>query len=244
MEAESPSGTVTFLLAEGRRMIRLSRELTPETFEALLSEYQRLLRRLFEEMGGREVEVSGDSAWAAFPTAKKAALVAVAAQRAVAAHEWPYGLRPAISVGLHSGPAGIGWVGPAAARCSELCDAAEGGQIFMSQETANLLQDEELGELSMRELGEQETRRDSARRARSRARRPDGRGHDLGTPHHLRRPASRNDECFPQARPRRPPGSISRREGTGAAVKAGEKRPSLLSRDDVALALAHLDRLP
>lgn len=60
-------------------MMRLSRELTPDLFEELLSEYQRLLRRLFEEMGGREVEVSGDSALAAFPTAKQAAHAAVAA---------------------------------------------------------------------------------------------------------------------------------------------------------------------
>jgi class 3 adenylate cyclase len=140
-------------------MMRLSRELTPDHFEALLSEYQRLLWGLFEEMGGQEVEVSDDSARAAFPTAKQAALAAVAAQRAVAAHEWPHGLRPAISVGLHSEQAGIDWVGSAEARCSELCDAAEAGQIFMSQETANLLRDEDLGELSIFDLGEQPTRR-------------------------------------------------------------------------------------
>ena len=95
--------------------MRLSRDLTPDLFDALLSEYQRLLRRLFEEMGGREVEVSGDSALAAFPTAKQAARAAVAAQRAVAAQEWPNGLRLAISVGLHSGQVGIGLVGSAAA---------------------------------------------------------------------------------------------------------------------------------
>jgi class 3 adenylate cyclase len=154
--AELPGGTVTFLLTEGRRMMRLSRELTPDLFDALLSEYQRLLRRLFEEIGGRDVEVSGDSALAAFPTAKQAAHAAVAAQRAVAAQEWPNALRLAISVGLHSGQAGIG---TAAARCAELCDAAEGGQIFMSQETANLLQDEDLGGLSIRDLGEQQMRR-------------------------------------------------------------------------------------
>jgi class 3 adenylate cyclase len=47
--------------------------------DALLSEYQRLLRRLFEEMVGREVEVSGDSALAAFPTSKQATHAAVAA---------------------------------------------------------------------------------------------------------------------------------------------------------------------
>jgi class 3 adenylate cyclase len=70
-----------------------------------------------------------------------------------------HGLRPAVSVGLHSGEGGIGWVISAAARCSELCHATEGGQIFISQETAKLLQDEDLGELSIRDLGEQQTRR-------------------------------------------------------------------------------------
>ncbi len=64
-----------------------------------------------------------------------------------------------MSVALHSGEAGIGWVGPAVLRCAELCDAAEGGQIFMSQATASLLEDEDLGELSVGDLGEQETRR-------------------------------------------------------------------------------------
>nr|MDQ3382166.1 hypothetical protein [Actinomycetota bacterium] len=153
------TGTVTIVVAEGRRMMRLSRELTPEHFGALLSDFQRLIRGVFEGMGGREVEVVGDSATAAFPTAKQAALAAAAAQRAVAAHEWPNGPRPAMSVGLHSGEAGIGWVGPAVLRCSELCDAAEGGQIFMSQATAGLLDDEDLGELVLRDLGDQLTRR-------------------------------------------------------------------------------------
>ena len=140
-------------------MMRLMRELPPEHFGVLLSEYQRLLPRLLEEMGGREVGVAGDSAVAAFASAKQAALAAAAAQRAVAANEWPHGLRPAISVGLHSGEAGVGWVGPAALRCADLCDAAEGGQIFPSQATAALLEDEELGQLMLRDLGEQKTRR-------------------------------------------------------------------------------------
>ena len=151
-------GTVTIVMTEGRRMMRLAAELPPEDFGALLGAYQRLLRRLFEEMGGREVEVGGDSAMAAFPTAKEAALAAVAAQRALAAHEWPQGRRLSMSVALHSGQAGVGWVGPAVVRCADLCDAAEGGQIFLSHATAGLLEDEDLGELVLRDRGEQRTR--------------------------------------------------------------------------------------
>jgi class 3 adenylate cyclase len=153
------TGTVTIVVIEGRRMMRLMEELPPEHFGALLNEYQRVLPRVLEEMGGREVDVVWDSAMAAFASAKQAVLAAVAAQRAAATHNWPYGLRPAISVGLHSGEAGVGWVGPAAMRCAELCDAAEGGQIFVSQATASLLEDEKLGELVLRDLGDQKTRR-------------------------------------------------------------------------------------
>jgi class 3 adenylate cyclase len=153
------SGTVTIVMAEGRRLMRLAREITPEEFGHLLESYQRILGRLFDELGGRDVEFLSDMVLAAFPTAKQAALAAAAAHRAVAAHEWPGWPQPAISVGLHSGEAGIGWVGPAASRCSELCEAAEGGQTFMSQATAGLLEEDDLGDLSLRDVGEQQARR-------------------------------------------------------------------------------------
>lgn len=153
------TGTVTIVMAEGRRMMRLMNDLSREDFWALLSEYHRLLSRVLREMGGRAEEVAGDSVSAAFATAKEAALAAAAAQQAVAAYEWPHGLSIAISVGMHSGEAGIGWLGPAIVRCAELCDAAEGGQVFLSQATASLLEDENLGELVIRDVGEPEMRR-------------------------------------------------------------------------------------
>jgi class 3 adenylate cyclase len=160
VERQPPlTGTVTIVMTEGRRMMRLAAELSPEHFGVLLGGYQRLLRQVLEDRGGREVEVGGDTATAAFPTAREAVLAAVAAQRAVAEQEWPGAIRPAISVGLHSGPAGVGWVGPAVVRGTDLCDAADGGQIFLSPATAGLLEDEDLGGLTIRDLGEQTTRR-------------------------------------------------------------------------------------
>jgi class 3 adenylate cyclase len=66
------------------------------------------------------------------------------------------------SGGEHRDPlreARVGWVGPAVVRCADLCDTAEGGQIFMSQATASLLEDEALGDLEVRDVGEVQTRR-------------------------------------------------------------------------------------
>jgi len=153
------SGTVTIVMTEGRRMMRLFQEIPQEQFAALLNEYQRLIPRVLEEKGAGMVDVTSDAVIAAFPSPKQAAHAAIAAQRAVRSHEWPYGHRPEVSVGMHSGEAAIGWIGPAAMRCEELCDAAEGGQTFVSPVTAGLLEDVNLGELSLRDLGEQKTRR-------------------------------------------------------------------------------------
>jgi class 3 adenylate cyclase len=143
------TGKATIVMAEGRRMMRLARELEPEQFRTLLEEYQQLLTGVFEERGGRGVDAAGDTVVASFPIAKDAAFAAVAAHRAVAARDWPGWPRPGISVGLDS----------AEERCSELCDAAEGGQTFMSQATAGQLEEDDLRDLSLRDVGEQQARR-------------------------------------------------------------------------------------
>lgn len=146
------SGPVTIIEVEGRRMMRLARKLPSEQFGELVDAYHRLLSRVLEEHGGRRVEVEGDTASAAFAGAKEAALAAVVVRQAVSEHHWPHGLQPQVSIGLDSGDADPG-------RCAELCDAAEGGQIFLSPVTAGLLEDEDLGGLSLRDLGEVHMRR-------------------------------------------------------------------------------------
>ncbi len=142
------------LVVEGRRMMRLSGELASDIFRALLEEYQRLLREVLTELGGRDVEVDGDTVQATFPTARRAAFAAVAAQRAIAAHEWPHGRKLEASVGLDSGS-----TEGAVLRCEDLCDAAEGGQIFLTPAVRDLLEREDLGGSLVRDLGKVPLRR-------------------------------------------------------------------------------------
>lgn len=153
------AGTVTVVMVEGRKLMRLFDELGAEHFGKLLRQFQGLLRNVLAEMGGKGIESAADTVLAAFPNPKQAVNAAVAAQHAVAEQEWPYSLQVMVSVGLHSGEAGVGWIGPAANRCADLCDAAEGGQIFLSRATATLLEDEEPPGLSVRDLGTLQTRR-------------------------------------------------------------------------------------
>ena len=86
-------------------------------------------------------------------------MAAVALQDVVAAHEWPHKRDVAVSVGVHAAEVGSGWLGPAKSRCQALCDAAQGGQIFFSPSAAVLLEEEDLGDLAIRDLGTQVTRR-------------------------------------------------------------------------------------
>ena len=154
----SLKGTVIVVFTDLRGARHLVRNVTPEEFGALLGDYHRRLRRVFETAGATRVETTFDSVAAVFTTAKQAAAGAVSAQRAVASYPWPHGLRPTLSVGLHAGEAGVGWLGPAVNRAAALCDAAQGGQILLSEAVSNLLEDEELGALRLRNVGQRRVR--------------------------------------------------------------------------------------
>ncbi len=145
------TGTVTILFADAKDMSRVARELPPGDFESFATEYQRLLRAVFEERGGRELATFFDTVSAAFPTAKQAALAAAAAQRAVAALR--QGLT--IKVGLDAGSVtAVTSTGPVALRCAQLCNEAAGGQILVSQAVASLLENEGLQGFALHDLGE------------------------------------------------------------------------------------------
>ena len=71
---------------------------------------------------------------------------AVAAQRAVAAHDWPDGVDLRVRIGIHTGEASLvadQYVGLAVHRAARICDAGHGGQILLSETTRSLLVDEE-----------------------------------------------------------------------------------------------------
>jgi class 3 adenylate cyclase len=144
------SGIVTKMGVEGRRMMRLRQELPAGQFEALIAAYQRVVSEVLEQSGGRDVDLAGDSASASFESPREAVLAAAAVHRALAEQAWPHERTIEASIGLDSDEASA---------CADLCDAAEGGQTFLSPATATLVTDEDLGHLSLRDLGEVRTRR-------------------------------------------------------------------------------------
>ena len=123
-----------------------------------MGDHERLLRAAWADAEGRELDADGDSFFVAFRRPRQAVDAAVAAQRALAAHDWPEGVDLRVRIGVHTGeatPAGDQYVGLAVHRAARICDAGHGGQILVSETTRSLLEDEEaeLDGLELRDLG-------------------------------------------------------------------------------------------
>jgi predicted ATPase/class 3 adenylate cyclase len=156
MGAALPSGTVTLLftdIAGSTRLLQNHRQ----SYAALLAVHRRLLRAAFAEHGGHEVDTQGDSFFIAFPTAGEAVAAAAQAQRALASHPWPDGVRVSVRMGLHSGEAtvaGDSYVGLAVHRAARIAAAATGGQVLLSGVTAALLDEDSPDGTALRHLGD------------------------------------------------------------------------------------------
>ena len=103
------------------------------------------------------VKTTGDGLHAVFTTAQDALAAAVAAQHALAAEPWevPGGLR--VRMGLHTGDAVVrqgDYYGPATNRAARVMDSAHGGQIVVSNATAEILRDALPEAVALVDLGE------------------------------------------------------------------------------------------
>jgi class 3 adenylate cyclase/DNA-binding SARP family transcriptional activator len=153
---ELPVGTVTFLFTDIEGSTRLLKQLRERYGEAL-GEHQRILRETFAAHDGHEIDTQGDSFFVAFGRAKDAVAAAVDGQRRLAEHEWPDGAELRVRMGLHTGePAASGerYVGLGVHRAARVSAAGHGGQVLVSQATRELLRDNPLPDVALRDLGE------------------------------------------------------------------------------------------
>ncbi|HYZ93241.1 MAG TPA: adenylate/guanylate cyclase domain-containing protein [Actinomycetota bacterium] len=152
---ELPSGTVTFLFTDIERSTESAAALGDERWAEALQAHRDLLRPAFVEHNGAEVGTEGDSFFVAFARAGDAVQAAIDGQRALADHE----LR--VRMGVHTGEALVregGYVGHEVHRAKRISDAGHGGQILLSQTTADLVSShatvKDLGPHRLKDLGE------------------------------------------------------------------------------------------
>ena len=134
MRPELPTGTVTFLFTDIEGSTRLLEELG-DAYAGVLAEHRRVLRESFDRHEGVEVDTHGDAFFFAFARASDAVAAAAEAQRALA--DGPVRVR----MGLHTGEplrGDEGYVGFDVHRAARIAAAGHGGQVLLSQATADL----------------------------------------------------------------------------------------------------------
>ena len=134
MQPELPTGTVTFLFTDIEGSTRLLAELG-DGYAEVLAEHRRVLREAWRRRDGVEVDTQGDAFFVAFGRASDA--VAAAADAQVGLAGGPVRVR----MGLHTGePLRIdeGYVGFDVHRAARIAAAGHGGQVLLSQATADL----------------------------------------------------------------------------------------------------------
>ena len=154
---ELPVGTVSFLFTDIEGSTRLLKLLGGELYGPVLDEHRRILREAFDEHDGREIDTQGDSFFVAFRRARDAVAAAIACQRRLAAHRWPKAADLKCRMGIHTGEPAMGgerYVGMGVHRAARICAAGHGGQVLLSQTTRELLRDDPIPDVTVRDLGE------------------------------------------------------------------------------------------
>jgi predicted ATPase/DNA-binding SARP family transcriptional activator len=146
-----PTGTVTLLFTDIEGSTRLLHEIGSERYGEALAEHRRVVREVSTRHGGVEVDAHGDGVFLAFTTAPDA--LAAAREITEALGSGPIRVR----VGVHTGTPLLtdeGYVGVDVHRAARIAAVAHGGQVILSQSTAELVKDalRPLGEHQLRDL--------------------------------------------------------------------------------------------
>ncbi len=151
-----PAGTTTLLFTDIEGSTRLLQQLGKQYAEVLPA-CRQLLRTVFQQHHGHEVDTQGDAFFVVFARSTDAISAAVAAQRALLNHVWPEGVAVRVRMGLHTGEPQLlseGYVGLDVHQAARIASAGHGGQVLLSQTTRELVEHVLPEGVSVRDLGE------------------------------------------------------------------------------------------
>jgi class 3 adenylate cyclase len=149
-------GTVTFAFTDIEGSTELLKRLG-DGYAGALADHRSVIRNAFRARDGQEIDTQGDAFFFCFGSARDAVAAAVAAQRALAEHDWPDGTALRVRMSLHTGEPVVGeegYVGIDVHRAARICAAGHGGQVLLSETTAALVSGALPDGVSKRDLGE------------------------------------------------------------------------------------------
>ena len=152
-----PTGTVTFLFTDIEGSTKLAQE-HPDTWESSRKQHHALLRNAIESENGYVFRIIGDAFCAAFHTAGNALSSALKSQTELNQKDWD-GPPLKVRMGIHTGPADIQEDGEyegylTLARAQRVMSAAHGGQILLSNPSAELVRSELTEDVSLVDMRE------------------------------------------------------------------------------------------
>jgi predicted ATPase/class 3 adenylate cyclase len=163
-EQRLPSGVVTFVLTDIVGSTRLW-ESVPAAMDIALARHEEIVTAAVVAHDGVVLRArgEGDSTFSVFSRATDALAAAYAAQVGLGAEPWPAGARLTVRFAVHSGESverTRDYVGPAVNRAARLRSVAQGGEVLVSESTAQLAADRlppgvrlvDLSEVQLRDL--------------------------------------------------------------------------------------------
>ena len=152
-----PVGTITYMFTDVEGSTRLWQQ-HPDEMRAVMARHDALLTSAVEANDGTVVRPrgEGDSIFAVFLRATDAVGAACAAQQLLLRETWPEGIAINVRMALHTGESELrehDYYGTTVNRCAHLRGIAHGGQVILSQTTAQLVQDTPPEGVSLRDMG-------------------------------------------------------------------------------------------
>jgi predicted ATPase/class 3 adenylate cyclase len=156
-----PSGTVTFLFTDIEGSTRLAQQYH-DAMPVLLARHHQLLHQSIQSNHGFIFQIIGDAFCAAFPTVPDAFNAAIMAQRSLQHEDWD----PApvwVRMGIHTGEAQASMTVDRSivyrgyltlARVQSVMSGAHGGQVLLSNVSAELVRDRLPEGILLRDMGE------------------------------------------------------------------------------------------
>jgi class 3 adenylate cyclase len=150
-----PTGPVTLLFTDIEASTALL-EMLGDEYIRILEKVRSLLRREVRSRKGVEVDARADEFFAAFARSEDAIKGAIAIQRTLRSQLWPRGTLVRVRAGIHTGSPKIvegSYVGLPVHTANRICSAAHGGQVLLSEQTAEAIDRRNLKEFSLHDLG-------------------------------------------------------------------------------------------
>jgi predicted ATPase/class 3 adenylate cyclase len=157
-----PTGTVTFLFTDIEGSTKLW-EQYPEAMKAALAKHDSILKQAIESKHGYIIKTTGDGIHTVFTTAIDAINASIVAQRKLhsAFDQSSSSFALKVRMGVHTGEAELrdnDYYGQTLNRAARIMSAGHGGQILISNITAQVAREHISAEISFLDLGEHNLR--------------------------------------------------------------------------------------